>query len=119
MRPLDEDVFEEIFQPIDAPDGSMLWGEFPVLVDDEHIWTVFDDDCGLGLVAVPFNGSRSSSDIGYVVTAVSWKDFTMSAWYLYEGQRCRECGVRWELESIPFCETCDVCKDCCKEDNHK
>lgn len=116
IRPLSEDVFEEIFQLLDSPEGTLIWEDPPSWANEHQIWSVVDDEEGMGLIVIP---SEHHHRMGLVITVVPWESEDTTGWYMYEGPFCGSCDQHYEFEGIGLCRDCDTCRDCCMDQvNH-
>lgn len=72
---LTEDEFYDQFDPITGPDGEDWWGDFPVGVPVEQIWSVAD---GMGGY-IAMSGRHVVNVFAYMVTRVPWtEDITVN-----------------------------------------
>jgi hypothetical protein len=69
---ISEDAFLIIYQPIDAPSGSLVWefDELPEGIDPHHVWSVIDGDEDDNQYAAP--GFHIVNVFGYSVTRGAW-----------------------------------------------
>lgn len=76
---LSETQWEDTFEPLDGPDGTMLWDSVPDGTQADTVWTVVDSDDGERSLVLP--GIHVVNRIGYSVTAVPWTDpDTVGVW---------------------------------------
>ena len=70
------DTFERRYEPVDAPDGTVMWGlnSLPAGIDERLVWTVLDCD-GKSYV-VP--GFAFVNRMGYVITKNPWPEIEFS-----------------------------------------